>query len=96
MRNDGGRARLWRATVAGQSLPPLPPDVITFGTVAEAAATDPVVWRRLVRTMMSLDNPADLYEDEDIRLRVKQAGGVPAFPAPDRATLVEVVKRAAG
>ncbi|MEV0847235.1 FAD-dependent monooxygenase [Streptomyces sp. NPDC049954] len=96
VRNDTGRARMWGATVAGRTLPPPPADVITFGTVAEAAATDPVVWRRLVRTMMSLDDPAALYEDEDIRLRVKQAAASapPPFPAPARAAFLDAVHQA--
>lgn len=98
VRNDAGRARMWRATLAGETMPPLPPGVITFASVAEAAATDPVVWRRLTRTMMSLDDPSGLYQNEDIALRVKRAatGAAPPFPAPDRAAFADVVRRAAG
>lgn len=96
--NDRGRAGLWRATLQGTA-PPSPPDgMITFGTAAAAAATDPVVWRRLVRVMMSLTPPSTLYNDEEIRLRVKKAlaagHGMP-MPAPDRGQFIEAVSAAA-
>jgi 2-polyprenyl-6-methoxyphenol hydroxylase-like FAD-dependent oxidoreductase len=98
VQNDRGRAALWRATVAGKQPPPPPPGVVTFGAVAQAAATDPVVWRRLVRVMMALDPPETVYRDDEVRERVGQAlaGGPGAHPpAPSRAELVDVVTRAA-
>jgi 2-polyprenyl-6-methoxyphenol hydroxylase-like FAD-dependent oxidoreductase len=104
VQNDRGRAGLWRATVAGQQPAPPPPGVVTFGAVAQAAATDSVVWRRLVRVMMALDPPDTVYRDDEVRERVGKAlaggpggpggpGGHP--PAPTRPELVDVVTRAA-
>jgi 2-polyprenyl-6-methoxyphenol hydroxylase-like FAD-dependent oxidoreductase len=98
VQHDLGRARLWRATLRGESLPRPPADVVTFGTAVLAAAVDPVVWRRLVRVMMSLDPPATVYADEETRARVQDAlaaGPGPQLPAPTRAQLVGVVRAAA-
>ncbi|WP_016905310.1 tryptophan 7-halogenase [Streptomyces xiaopingdaonensis] len=96
VRNDAGRAGLWRATLAGNPPQKPPEGVLTFADLAEASGTDPVVWRRMVRSMMSLDDPAAMYGDEEIRLRVKQAAAspVPGFPAPDRASFVETLRAA--
>ena len=96
VQNDRGRAALWRSTVAGQQPPQPPPGVVTFGAVAQAAATDPVVWRRLVRVMMALDPPETVYRDDEVRERVGRAlaggpGGPGGPPAPSRPELVDVV-----
>lgn len=92
--NDNGRARLWRATLAG-IVPPQPPDgMVTFGTAVEAAATDAFVWRRLVRVMMSLAGPATLYADDEVRQHIAAArasGGGFQIPGPDREELVATV-----
>lgn len=96
--NDRGRAGLWRATLHGQRPPAPPPGVVTFGAVAAAAAVDTVVWRRLVRMMMSLDPPATVYADDEVRTRIGAAlaaGSVPQPPAPTRAELVDCVSEAA-
>lgn len=81
--NDRGRAALWRATAEGAA-PPRPPEgVLTFGAVAEAAATDALVWRRLVRVMMSLATPDTVYADDEVREHVAKAlAGGPAFSFP--------------
>jgi 2-polyprenyl-6-methoxyphenol hydroxylase-like FAD-dependent oxidoreductase len=104
VQNDRGRAALWRATVTGAQPQQPPPGVVTFGAVAQAAATDPVVWRRLVRVMMALDPPETVYRDDEVRERVGRAlaGGGPGGPgpggppAPSRPELVDVVTGAAG
>jgi hypothetical protein len=59
---------------------------------------DAVVWRRLVRVMMSLDPPATLYADGEIGARIDAAlaaGAVPQPPAPSRDELVGRVADAA-
>jgi 2-polyprenyl-6-methoxyphenol hydroxylase-like FAD-dependent oxidoreductase len=86
VRTDRQRAALWRATVTGQELPPRPPGRPGSGgpsirEVNEAAMTDPVVWRRMVRMMMSLSTPDKLYDDEDIRRRVAEALAARTGPA---------------
>lgn len=96
--NDAGRAGLWRATLAGRAPAAPPPGVVTFGAVAQAAATDAVVWRRLVRVMMSLDAPETVYADDEVRERVRAAlaAGPPHQPPePARAQLVDAATSAA-
>jgi len=96
--NDAGRAGLWRATIEGRAPATPPPGVVTFGAVAQAAATDAVVWRRLVRVMMSLDAPQTVYADDEVRDRVRAAlaAGPPHQPPePGRAQLVDAVTAAA-
>jgi 2-polyprenyl-6-methoxyphenol hydroxylase-like FAD-dependent oxidoreductase len=96
VQNDKGRAMLWRATVAGQTLPPPPPHVLTFGQVAEAGATDPVIWRRLSRVMMTLSTPDTVYADEEIRTRVKAAlakGNGHGFPGASREQMVRAINQ---
>jgi 2-polyprenyl-6-methoxyphenol hydroxylase-like FAD-dependent oxidoreductase len=98
VQNDRGRAGLWRATLSGEQPPTPPPGVVPFGAVVQAAAVDPVVWRRLVRVMMSLDPPSTVYGDDDTRARVREAlaaGPPPQMPAPTRAELVGCVTQAA-
>lgn len=95
--NDRGRAMLWRATLEGTPLGPPPPGVLTFGAVVAAAATDPVVWRRVARVMMSISPPQTLYADDEIAQRVGRAlgsGSVPQLPGASRAELVRVVDEA--
>lgn len=98
--SDRGRAAMWRAALHG-GRPPAPPDgVVTFGAAAAAAATDPFVWRRMVRVMMSLSPPATLYGDEEIRLRVGKAlasqnGHGGGMPGPTREQFVAAITAAA-
>jgi 2-polyprenyl-6-methoxyphenol hydroxylase-like FAD-dependent oxidoreductase len=101
VQNDRGRAGMWRSTVhggdGGGSAGP-PPGVLTFGMAAEAAALDAVVWRRLVRVMMSLDPPSTLYADDEVRervLAVLASNAVPHVPAPSRQQLLTSVTAAA-
>jgi 2-polyprenyl-6-methoxyphenol hydroxylase-like FAD-dependent oxidoreductase len=98
--NDKGRAMLWRAGLAGAPPPAPPQGVVTFGAAAAAAATDPFVWRRMARVMMSLSPPATLYGDEEVRRRVGKAlaaqnGHGHGMPGPSRAQFVEAVTAAA-
>ncbi|GAB2858770.1 hypothetical protein GCM10027176_71600 [Actinoallomurus bryophytorum] len=98
VQNDRGRGGLWRATVTGVTLPPPPEHVITFGAVAEAAGSDPVVWRRLVRVMMSLSTPDTVYGDEEIRVRVRKALAASnghGLPGASREQLVRAVNETA-
>lgn len=94
--SDRGRAMMWRATVAGNPLTP-PPGAINFGTLTAAAATDAVVWRRVVRMMNLLTPPESLYSEE-IAQRVRTAheiGAVFEFPGASRDMLVRAVTEAA-
>jgi 2-polyprenyl-6-methoxyphenol hydroxylase-like FAD-dependent oxidoreductase len=98
VRNDRGRAGLWQASLRGERPAAPPSGVVTFGAAAQAAAVDAVVWRRLVRVMMSLDPPATLYADGEIGARIDAAlaaGAVPQPPAPSRDELVGRVADAA-
>jgi 2-polyprenyl-6-methoxyphenol hydroxylase-like FAD-dependent oxidoreductase len=98
VQNDRGRAMLWQATVEGRTLPSPPPHVLTFGQVAEAGATDPVVWRRLVRVMMTLSPPDTVYADEEIRTRVRAAlknGGGHGLPGASREQMMRALGQAA-
>jgi 2-polyprenyl-6-methoxyphenol hydroxylase-like FAD-dependent oxidoreductase len=94
---DRGRAMLWRATISGTPLGPPPPGVINFGSLVATAATDQVVWRRVVRMMNLLAPPEALYNEETIeRVRVAhESGSVFDFPGASRDTLVRAVTEAA-
>jgi 2-polyprenyl-6-methoxyphenol hydroxylase-like FAD-dependent oxidoreductase len=96
--NDRGRARLWRATVEGVTLPPPPPQApLNFGAVVAASATDATVWRKVARTMMMLAEPASLYQDPDVGMRVGRAlagGPPPSLPGASYAELVALVSAA--
>lgn len=91
--SDRGRAMLWRATIAGTPLGAPPPGVITFGQLVATAATDTVVWRRVVR-MMNLLAPPSTLQDQEVRERVERAhstGSAFDFPGASRQTLLRVV-----
>jgi 2-polyprenyl-6-methoxyphenol hydroxylase-like FAD-dependent oxidoreductase len=97
--NDRGRAAMWRAALHGGQPPSPPEGVVTFGAAAAAAATDPFVWRRMARVMMSLSPPATLYGDDEVRQRVRKAlaqgGHGPGMPGPSREQFVEAINAAA-
>jgi 2-polyprenyl-6-methoxyphenol hydroxylase-like FAD-dependent oxidoreductase len=91
--SDWGRSMLWRAAIAGTPLGSPPPGVLTFGQIVATAATDAVVWRRVVRMMNTLAPPSTLQEQE-IRDRVERAhsnGSTFEFPGASREKLLRVV-----
>ncbi|MFJ6676179.1 FAD-dependent oxidoreductase [Actinosynnema sp. NPDC091369] len=92
---DRERIARWRAAITGAAPTPAPASPggrPTSRTVGQAAAADPVVWRGLTRVLMGLATPAEVFDDEGFRARVRDAVRVPA-PAPTRAA---VVRAAAG
>jgi 2-polyprenyl-6-methoxyphenol hydroxylase-like FAD-dependent oxidoreductase len=91
--SDRGRSMLWRATIAGTPPGSPPPGVVPFGRLVATAATDTVVWRRVVRMMNLLASPATLH-DQEVRERVERAhstGSTFDFPGASRQTLLRVV-----
>jgi len=91
------RTLAWRAAAGGPEpnpAPPLPPGRPSLAEVS-AAAGDPVVWRGLMRMLMTLRTPAGVFDDEGFRARVRAAAGRPrpAGPLvpPTRAELLHAV-----
>lgn len=95
--DDLERIRLWRATVHGQELPPLPSDYLGLGAAAAASMFDAPVWRQLTRVMMLLDPPERLFGDAAMRARIRAVlaeRALPPSPAPGRAEMVGIVGEA--
>ncbi|GGP92917.1 NAD(P)/FAD-dependent oxidoreductase [Streptomyces melanogenes] len=79
---DRERIGRWSAVVHGRHLPPVDtgcPD----RSIRAAAAQDGTVWRGLMRVLMGLSTPDEVFGDEKFRHRVAQAprGAVPASTA---------------
>lgn len=100
---DRTRIARWRAAAEDTEPPapapaPAPDGPPTAERIGAAARTDPVVWRRLTRMLMSLTTPAELLGDPDFLERVRRAPA-PAAPhpaGPGRAELVRCVTAAEG
>lgn len=82
VRSDRERTTRWRATVHGTPAPATASGALTYGEVAMAAETDAMVWHRFWRVAMTLDPPAAVYADDEVRCRVAQARGERAAPPP--------------
>ncbi|MEU3828021.1 FAD-dependent monooxygenase [Streptomyces sp. NPDC029080] len=88
------RSRLWRARAEGGTPPPVPPAAPgrpALPEVARAAAADRTVWRGLVRVLMGLNTPAEVFDTAAFRDRVRAAASHPAGPGrrpPSRAELL--------
>ncbi|WP_369393216.1 FAD-dependent oxidoreductase [Streptomyces sp. CG1] len=77
------RARLWRAQAEGGAPPPVPPAAPgrpALPEVARAAAADTTVWRGLVRVLMGLNTPAEVFDAAAFRDRVRAAAARPVPP----------------
>lgn len=95
---DRERIGRWSAVVHGRPLPPAYagcPDT----SIRAAAAQDGAVWRGLMRVLMGLSTPDEVFGDEKFRHRVAQAprGAVPESTAPlPRQDLLDALVAAEG
>ena len=92
--NDRDRTTLWEATLQGLPLGRPPVGVISFGLAVAASTQDEVVWRRIANVMMMLAQPATLYADREIGLRIGKvlsAGPPPRLPGASRTDLVSAI-----
>lgn len=88
----GERIARWRAAVDGAPPPALP--VSALRAAAGAAGRDPVVWRGVIRVLMGLRTPAEVFADESFAARVTSAGPPrPAPGVPTRAELLAITAR---
>ncbi|MEU3754211.1 FAD-dependent oxidoreductase [Streptomyces olivoreticuli] len=68
------RARLWRCRAEGTSTPPVPPVAPgrpALAEIAQAAVGDAAVWRGLVRVLMGLNTPAEVFGSAAFGERVR-------------------------
>lgn len=93
-REDGDRIRRWRAGIKGDRPPPEAAG-LTLRTVSGAASSDSVVWRELMRVLMCLRPPAEVFGDAEFSARVRRALGAVA-PRPPLPTRGDLVAAAAG
>jgi hypothetical protein len=92
--DDAERVARWRAVMTGGPPPPHP-DGLTMRTVGSVAGGDAQIWRGLVRVLMGLRTPAEVYGDPAFEARVRRALASapprPVVPGPTRAELVSTV-----
>ncbi|MDN3352436.1 FAD-dependent oxidoreductase [Actinomadura sp. DC4] len=97
--DDAERVARWRAVMAGDPPPPRPGG-LTMRTVGAVAGTDAYIWRGLIRVLMGLRTPSEVFGDPAFEDRVRRAlGGAPprpVAPGPTRAELVSTVMAGAG
>jgi 2-polyprenyl-6-methoxyphenol hydroxylase-like FAD-dependent oxidoreductase len=79
--DDAERVAMWQAALTGAPPPP-PPDLLTVRTVSRAAARDSVIWRGLIRVLMGLAQPAQVFGDAGFEHRVRRALAAQAAPRP--------------
>jgi 2-polyprenyl-6-methoxyphenol hydroxylase-like FAD-dependent oxidoreductase len=96
--DDRDRIALWAAATGDSAAPPVPsmPGRPSLRTAGAAAVADTVVWRGVTRMLMGLGTPAELFDDEKFRTRVREAPPfVPPQPLPPmREELVSIVRDA--
>jgi 2-polyprenyl-6-methoxyphenol hydroxylase-like FAD-dependent oxidoreductase len=102
---DRDRIARWRAAVSGAaSTPPVTTSATesspraSLAEVVAAARSDATVWRGLVRVLMSLATPEQVF-DESFTALVRQAPRLTSDPrpqAPGRAELVRLIAQARG
>lgn len=96
VRADQDRIARWTAAVEGRPAPAPPAtERPTMRDAARAAATDGTVWRALVRVLMGLRTPAEVFGDEKLVARIRQAPAPPADSRPDAPTRAELVRMVA-
>lgn len=97
--DDAERAARWRAVMTGGPPPPRPGG-LTMRTVGSVAGGDAEIWRGLVRVLMGLRTPLEVFGDPVFEDRVRRALGNapprPVAPGPTRAELVSTVMAGAG
>lgn len=97
--DDAERIARWRAVLAGEPAPPRS-EALTMRTVGSVAGTDAYIWRGLVRVLMGLRTPAEVFGDAAFADRVHRALDAapprPVAPGPTRAELVSTVMAGAG
>ncbi|GHB43626.1 hypothetical protein GCM10010331_33980 [Streptomyces xanthochromogenes] len=96
---DRLRIARWKAAVDGGPAVPAPRgDLPTTEDLANAARSDGTVWRGLMRMYMTLSTPAELFGDDKLLARVRQApdAGPAPSPPPSRAELLRRVTAAEG
>lgn len=95
--NDRGRAAMWEAALRGAPVGPPPPGQVNFGLAVAASTQDEVIWRRIANVMMMLAQPASLYADSGIAMRIGKvlaAGPPPRLPGASHRDLVGAVSGA--
>ncbi|MBD0742448.1 NAD(P)/FAD-dependent oxidoreductase [Streptomyces sp. CBMA152] len=81
--SDRERIGQWSAAVHGRSQPPVDPGCPS-GQIRAAAVHDGMVWRGLMRVLMGLRTPDEVFGDEKFHHRVAHAprGATPSGTAP--------------
>ncbi|MFE9405169.1 FAD-dependent oxidoreductase [Streptomyces sp. NPDC006530] len=83
--DSAARAALWRSRAEGAPPPPAPPAPRGrphLAEIAGAAAGDAAIWRGLVRVLMGLDTPEDVFDAAGFTRRVRRAPAAPAGQRP--------------
>ncbi|HZF89899.1 hypothetical protein [Streptomyces sp.] len=100
---DQERTDRWNTAVGDgrppRSRPDRPAERTRAERVRDAALTDGLVWRSLIRVIMGLTTPAEAFGDEKFLARVDQAPPIdPALlpQAPSRDEFVRVISKAEG
>jgi len=70
--DDAERIARWRASIEGQA-PPAMPRGVTLRSAGLAARHDPTVWRGVMRVLMSLAPPGEVFAEPDFEDRVLRA-----------------------
>ncbi|MCC5476519.1 FAD-dependent oxidoreductase [Streptomyces barringtoniae] len=97
--SDRLRIARWQAAVDGAPAVPVPHgDLPTTEEIVNAARSDGTVWRGLMRMLMTLSTPAELFDDDKFLARVRQAASAGPAPSPplSREELVRRVTSAGG